>query len=223
MAVVIYGAGGQARVLLELMDRAGICPIAGIVDDNPDFLGTKVDGIAVLGAIERLASLIRVHRIHRAVIAVGNNANRKKLADHARAQGLRLPVLIHPHAYVSPTAKMGDGSVVMAGAVISAHTTIGELGIINTRASVDHDCSVGDCVHIAPGATLAGGVTVGNGTLIGVGATIMPGLCIGDNSVVGAGTVVIRDVPSHTTVVGNPAREIPHKGASAAQTADATA
>jgi sugar O-acyltransferase (sialic acid O-acetyltransferase NeuD family) len=222
MAVVIYGAGGQARVLLELMDRAGICPIAGIVDDNPEYHGTKIDGILVLGSIERLASLIRVHRIHRAVIAVGNNAHRKKLADHARSLGLRLPVLIHPHAYVSPTAKLGEGSVVMAGAIVSTHVVIGELGIVNTRASVDHDCLIGDCVHIAPGVTLAGGVTVGNGSLIGVGASVIPGLCIGDDSVVGAGTVVIQDVPSNTTVVGSPARVIPHQGVAAAN-ADVTA
>jgi sugar O-acyltransferase (sialic acid O-acetyltransferase NeuD family) len=220
MAVVVYGAGGQARVLLELMDRAAISPIAGIVDDNADFHGTKINGIMVLGPIERLASLIRVHRIHRAVIAVGNNADRKKLAEHARALGLRLPVLIHPQAYVSPTAKLGDGSVVMAGAVVGAFAVMGELGIVNTRASVDHDCYIGDSVHIAPGATLAGGVTVGNGSLIGVGASVLPGLCIGDDSVVGAGSVVLRDVPSNTTVVGNPARVIPHKGVSATMKAD---
>ncbi len=223
MAVVIYGAGGQARVLLELMDRAAISPIAGIVDDNADFHGTKINGVPVLGPIERLAALIRVHRIHRAVIAVGNNADRKKLADHARALGLRLPVLIHPHAYVSPTAKLGEGSVVMAGAIVSANVLMGELGIVNTRASVDHDCYIGDCVHLAPGATLAGGVTVGNGTLIGVGACVIPNLCIGDDAVVGAGAVVIRDVPSNTTVVGNPAREIPHKGAATAMKEDAAA
>jgi len=222
MAVVVYGAGGQARVLLELMDRAGICPIAGLVDDNPDFWGTKIDGIPILGPIEKLPSLIRVNRIHRAVIAVGNNLMRKKFADHARANGLRLPVLIHPQAYVSPTAKLGDGTVVMAGAIVSTHVTMGELGIVNTRASVDHDCFIGDCVHLAPGVTLAGSVTVGNGTLIGVGACVIPSLCIGDDSVVGAGSIVIRDVPSHTTVVGCPARVIPHKGV-AAQEAEQTA
>jgi UDP-perosamine 4-acetyltransferase len=209
---VVYGAGGQARVLVELMDRAGICPVAGLVDDNPDLHGTKVGGVPVLGPIEKLASIIRVHRIHRAVIAVGDNANRKKFADHARALGLRLPVLIHPNACVSPTARLADGTVVMAGAVVSAHATLGELCIVNTRASVDHDCYLGDYVHIAPGVTLAGNVTVGNGTLIGVGASVIPGLCIGDDAIVGAGSVVIRDVPSNSTVVGNPARVIAHKG-----------
>lgn len=217
MAVVVYGAGGHARVLLELMDRASISPVAGLLDDNPDLVNTKIDGIPVLGSIERLAHIIRVNHIHRAAIAVGDNALRKKFADHARQLGLRLPLLIHPQAYVSPTAKLGDGTVIMAGAVVSTHVQIGELGIVNTRASIDHDCYIGDSVHIAPGCTLAGNVTIGDGALIGVGATILPGLCVGDESIVGAGAVVIRDVPSHTTVVGCPARVIPHKGKPAAE------
>jgi sugar O-acyltransferase (sialic acid O-acetyltransferase NeuD family) len=215
MAVVVYGAGGQARVLLELMDRAGICPIGGIVDDNPALHGTKIDGINVLGPIDKIASLARVYRIHRAVIAVGDNATRKKFADHARSVGLRLPVLIHPNAVVSPTAQLGDGTVVLAGAVIGAHARIGELCIINTRATIDHDCELGDCVHVAPGAIVTGGVTIGNGTLIGAGAVIVPGLIVGDDSIVGAGATVIHDVPSNSTVVGCPARPITHKGVQA--------
>src|SRR5277367_6725945 len=211
MAVVVYGAGGQARVLLELMDRAGICPIGGIVDDNPALHGTKIDGINVLGPIEKLPSLARVYRIHRAVIAVGDNVTRKRFADHARGIGLRLPVLIHPNAVVSPTAQLGDGTVVLAGAVIGAHARIGELCIINTRATIDHDCELGDCVHVGPGAVVTGGVTIGNGALIGAGSTIIPGLIVGDDSIVGAGATVIRDVPSNCTVVGCPARPIPHK------------
>ncbi len=212
MAVVVYGAGGQARVLLELMDRAGICPIAGIVDDNLGLHGTKVEGIPVLGPVERLSSYARVHRIHRAVIAVGDNELRKRFAEHARSIGLRLPVLIHPNAIVSPTAHLGDGTVVLAGAVVGAHAKIGELCIINTRASVDHDCELGDCVHVGPGAILTGNVTVGNGAVIGAGSTIIPGLIVGDDSIVGAGATVIRDVHSNCTVVGCPARPIPHKG-----------
>ena len=212
MAVVIYGAGGQARVLLELMERAGICPLAGLVDDNPDLHGTKVDGILILGSPEKLGSLVRVHRIHRAVIAVGDNATRRRFADHARSIGLRLPVLIHPNAYVSPTAQLGDGTVVMPGAVVGAHSRLGELCIINTRAVVDHDCDLGDCVHVAPGTTLTGGITVGDSTLIGAGATILPNLIVGSNSIVGAGSTVLKNVPSDSTVVGCPAHPIPHKG-----------
>jgi acetyltransferase EpsM len=153
-----------------------------------------------------------VHRIHRAVIAVGDNATRKRFAEHARSIGLRLPVLIHPNAYVSPTAHLGEGTVVLPGAVVGAHARVGELCIINTRTVVDHDCDLGDCVHVAPGATVTGGVTIGNGTLIGAGATVLPNLIIGDDSIIGAGATVLGDVPSNSTYVGTPARSIPHKG-----------
>jgi sugar O-acyltransferase (sialic acid O-acetyltransferase NeuD family) len=222
MAVVVYGAGGQARVLLELMDRAGICPLAGLVDDNPALAGTKIDGLPVLGPTDKLAAYVRVYRIHRAVIAMGDNALRKKFAEHARSLGLRLPVLIHPNAYVSPSAQLGEGTVVMAGAVVSAHAKLGELCIVNTRAAIDHDCELGDCVHLGPGSTLTGNVTVGNETLIGAGSTVLPGLIVGDNSIVGAGATVIRDVPSTTTVVGCPARPIPRKNQLPAEPATAS-
>jgi UDP-perosamine 4-acetyltransferase len=100
----------------------------------------------------------------------------------------------------------------MAGAIVSAHAKIGELSIVNTRAVVDHDCEIGDCVHIAPGCTLAGNVTIGDSSLIGLGSSILPGVIVGGESIVGAGSVVLQDVPSNTTVVGVPAKEIPHQG-----------
>lgn len=194
------------------MDRAGIGPISGLVDDDPGLVGTKIDGVPVLGNIEKLAAVAKVYRIHRAVIAIGDNDARRRLSEHAKSLGLRLPVLIHPNAYVSPSARLGDGTVVMAGAIVNTHVKTGELAIINTRASVDHDCELGDNVHIAPGVNICGNVTIGDGTLIGVGASVLPGLIIGSDSIVGAGAVVIRDVPSNSTVVGCPAHEIPHKG-----------
>lgn len=208
MAIVVYGAGGHARVVLELMDRAAINPIVGLVDDNPELANTKVDGIPVIGTVEKLAHLIKVMHIRRAVIAVGDNVLRKTFGDHARSLGLRLPALVHPHAYVAAKATLGDGSVVLAGAVVGAHAKIGELAIVNTRASVDHDCFLGDSVHIAPGVTVAGNVTIGNYSLVGVGASILPGLCIGDNAIIGAGSTVIRDVPSDCTVAGCPAHPL---------------
>ena len=208
MAIIIYGAGGQARVLIELMDRAGIGPAVGLVDDNASLHGTKIDGIPVLGTLDRMPALVREHQLQQAVIAVGNNAARKKCATQARSLGLRLPVLIHPSAYVSPTAKLGAGTVVLIGAVIGAHAIAGELCIINTRSSVDHECILGDFVHIAPGVTLAGSVHVGSGTLIGVGASVLPGIRIGEDAIVGAGAVVIGEVPSRAKFVGNPARAL---------------
>ncbi len=96
----------------------------------------------------------------------------------------------------------------MAGVSVNVHTKIGNHCIINTNASIDHDCVLEDFVHVSPNAALAGDVRVGEGTHIGIRACVIQGLRIGKWCVVGAGAVIIRDVPDHATVVGNPGRVV---------------
>ena len=105
-------------------------------------------------------------------IAVGNNYHRRRESLLMRGRGC--PPLVHKTAWVSPTACLGWGSIVMAGAVIHADAVIGKYCIINTGASVDHDCRLGDFVHVAPGVHLCGGVEVGDGCLLAVGLGFAP-------------------------------------------------
>ena len=121
------------------------------------------------------------------IIAVGDNAARK-------SEATKLPddsfvAVIHNKAVIANDVRMGDGTVVMAGAVVQPGTVIGKHCIINTCASVDHDCTLGDFVHVAPGARLCGNVTVGEGALIGAGAVCVPGAVIAPWSLVKAGSV----------------------------------
>lgn len=111
------------------------------------------------------------NRISEWIIAVGDNAARKKEAEHNE---LNYGILIHPTAVISPSATIGSGTVIMAGAIIQARARIGKHCIINTGATVDHDCIIGDYAHIAPGAHLCGHVEVGEGALVGVGVGIAP-------------------------------------------------
>lgn len=110
------------------------------------------------------------------VIAIGNNRIRKKVAlEHGNE---RFDIVIHPTAWVSPRARIGEGTVVMAHAVIQAGAIVGMHCIVNSGATLDHDCKVSDFAHIAPGAHLCGGVKVGEGALVGVGEGVMPGAVI---------------------------------------------
>jgi len=111
-----------------------------------------------------------------AIVAVGDNRSRKCEVERLKKEEWRFaPAQIHPRAYVARDVVIGEGTVVMAGAVIQPGARIGRHCIVNTCASVDHDCLVKDYAHIAPGAHLCGNVHVGEGALIGVGVGVAPG------------------------------------------------
>jgi len=189
----IYGASGHGKVVCEIAQALGL-PVEVFVDDN-EALQSVLDIPVVTEIPSHLSS---------GVIAIGNNETRKKLANQYPTT--EFATLLHPKGNISPSACIGTGTVVMAGATINASVQIGAHVIVNTNASVDHDCVLEDFVHISPNVALSGGVRVGEGTHIGVGACVIPGIQIGKWATIGAGAVVIKDVPDGAKVVGNPGR-----------------
>lgn len=198
--IFILGAGGHGKVVIATLLEAGQA-VAAVLDDNPATWGTRLLGIPVIGHSSQLAKTPDAP----AVIAIGNNAVRRRLAEYF--QGTRWITAIHPRAYVHSSVKLGAGTVVFAGAIIQPDSSVGNHVIINTGATVDHDCHVADFAHIAPGTHIAGGVKIGEDTLCGIGSSILPGISVGARCRIGAGAVVIRDVHENTTVVGVPAAQ----------------
>jgi UDP-perosamine 4-acetyltransferase len=206
--VIGIGAGGHAKVILEILRADRRYRLVGLLDRNRELWGSEVAGVPVLGGDELLEKLFAAGTRH-AFIGVGTTgsaAPRRKLYEAATQLGFEFVPAIHPRATVSAMAKIGRGVAVMAGAVINTDTRIGDNVIINTGAVVEHDCSIGDHAHIATGAALAGGVSVGTGSLVGIGASVRQGVRIGNNAIVGAGAVVVKDVPDNIVVAGVPAR-----------------
>lgn len=199
---LIIGAGGHGKVVADALVSAGM-PLIGFVDDDPDIIGQQILQFPVLGKIDQWPEF----NVEGIVIAIGNNHIRRIIQEKMESQGRpNWITVIHPRATVSKTARLGIGTVVMAGAIVNPDVVIGQHAIINTGATVDHDCVIGDHVHIAPGVHLAGGVQIGNNALIGIGSVIIPGVKVGNDTTVGAGTVIIKDVPSKVTAKGVPAR-----------------
>ncbi len=203
--VVVIGAGGHAKVVIEALRAAGFPPPLGVLDPHPS--GPEVLGVPVLGGDEMLPRL-RAEGAEAAVVALGGNALRLRVGDRLCGMGYALPALLHPAAQLSPSARIGEGAVVMARACIGPDAMIGRLAIVNTNAVVEHDNVLGQAAHVAPGCALAGNVTLGDRALVGVGSAVRPGISIGADAVVGAGSAVVRDVPEGARVGGAPSRPL---------------
>jgi len=209
---LVWGSGGHGRVVAELARALGH-RVHGFIDSTPARVGHIAGpGDAVVVASEEafLASLAaggpQPQGCTALAFGIGDNAAR--LARYGLASRIHIPPLIHPSATVSPSARIGRGSVVLARAVVHTGASIGEAVIVNSGAIVEHDCVLGDGVHVSPGAVLAGGVRVGARGWIGAGAVVIQGLRIGADAVVGAGAVILHDVADRATVVGNPGRVV---------------
>ncbi len=204
-AVAVIGAGGHAKVVISCLRELGVA-VAAALDDAPERWGADLLGVPVRGPVRELAAGFR-----RGVIAIGDNRTRRRLASDL---DLEWRTVVHPRAWVDPTARLGPGAVVFAGAVVQPEAEIGAHAIVNTGASIDHDCRVGAYAHLGPGSRLCGRVRVGEGALIGAGSAVIPGVTIGAWTVVGAGAAVVRDLPDGAIAVGVPARVRPAHGAS---------
>jgi sugar O-acyltransferase (sialic acid O-acetyltransferase NeuD family) len=203
--IFIFGAGGHAKVVIDILRKQKIYEICGIVDDNHASLPAKILNCPVLGGREVLSRLYS-EGIKTAIIAIGDNHIRKEIAEMLFNENFQFATAIHPSAVIGEEVRIGRGAVVMANTVINPGTVIGENAIINTSSSIDHDCRIGDFAHICPGATTAGGVVVGGLTLIGMGSSLLPCVTIGSQTIIGAGSVVTADLPDKVTAIGVPAR-----------------
>ncbi|MBR0656900.1 NeuD/PglB/VioB family sugar acetyltransferase [Plastoroseomonas arctica] len=204
-AILVLGAGGHGKAVLDLLLASGDFVVAGVVDAAPRV--ASVLGIAVLGD-EAAAPRILAEGVGDAHPAIGANAARLSAGARLEAMGFALPALVHPSAVLGRGATLGAGAVVMARAVVGPDASIGRLALINTGAIVEHDCVVEEGAHLAPGVVLAGGVRVGARAMLGAGAVVLPAVSIGADAIIGAGAAVIADVAPGLTVTGVPARAV---------------
>ena len=190
--IVIFGAGGHAHVIADIIKAEGNQLVA-FLDDNLN----QVD----------CAGLISDYKKYNGcefVIGIGDNEIRKKLSK----LDLKWHTAIHPSAIISDSAIIGNGTVVMPNAVINARSIIGKHCIVNTGAIIEHDNKIGNYSHISVGAKLGGTVSIGDKTLIGIGVTIKNNTSICSNVIVGAGSVTIKNIERDGTYVGVPSKRI---------------
>lgn len=196
MRLAVFGAGGFSREVHDLVRTCGHS-VVGFIDDVAGPVHSP-SGLPVYRSIEEMD-------VDGAVIAVGDTTQRERVTRLLETRS-SLVTLIHPSACVSPSARIGAGTLVMQNVVVNAQAVVGQSVILNVGSCIAHDCTVGEFCHIAPAAQLAGGSSVGARTFCGTASVILPGVTVGSDCIVGAGGVVNRDVPAGLTVVGVPAR-----------------
>ena len=197
--ISVLGGGGHCKVVISVIKAAlGSHAIDAVYDDDLEKAGGSIMGVPIL-------KMDKLHANGCAVIAIGNNSVRKRFEE--RFPDVTWVTLVHPCATVDPTAEIGPGTVIMAGAVVQAEVRIGRHAILNTRSSVDHECALADFATVGPGATICGGVQIGEGGYICAGSTVRESTTVADWCTLGMGAALTRSMPMQgETWVGVPAR-----------------
>jgi sugar O-acyltransferase (sialic acid O-acetyltransferase NeuD family) len=206
--VIVWGAGGHGKVIVDALLACDCWDVIGILDDDERKVGQKILGIPVVGSSGGVAKLVGELNVGIVAIGIGDNYMRDLKFREIRECGLKPANVIHPTAHMSRFVELGEGVTILAGATINPGTTIEDNVCVNTAASIDHDNYLERSCHVFPNATLAGGVRVGAFAYVGSGAVVTPNVVIHKHSYVGAGAVAVQDVPEGVIVAGVPAREI---------------
>ncbi|WP_224249929.1 acetyltransferase [Hyalangium gracile] len=199
-SLFLFGSGGHASVIADVVRAERRYQIIGLIDDNPLMTGRERFGYRVLGDRHALSH----EQADALFLGVGDNHTRQRLGSEFT--GWRFPTLIHPSAVIGANVTIGAGTVVMPGAVIEHGATIGEHCIINTGAVVGHESRVGDFCHVSGNSALGGGVTLEACVFVGMGAIVTPGITIARNCLLTAGSMTSKDVAEGATILGNPGR-----------------
>ncbi|MFL5347870.1 MAG: acetyltransferase [Hyalangium sp.] len=199
-ALYLYGAGGHAAVVADLVRAVGQYELIGLIDDNPLLAGQERFGHRVLGDRQALSP----QKADQLVLAVGDNHARLRLSSELT--GWRFPTLIHPSAVIGSDVSIGAGTVVMPGAIIEYGVTIGEHCIINNGAVIGHQSHIGGFCHVSGNSALGGRVTLERCVFVGMGAVVTPGVTVAKNCLLTAGSMTSKDVAEGATVLGNPGR-----------------
>jgi sugar O-acyltransferase (sialic acid O-acetyltransferase NeuD family) len=204
--IILVAAGGLALETAEAASAAG-WTVRGAVDDDPQRWGALAGGwLPVLGGTDALGQ----HEDASVVICAGRGPARAQIAERVEALAgpSRYGTVVHPSVLVPGSCTVGEGSILLAGTVLTANVTIGRHVVCMPHVTLTHDDEVHDFVTLCAGVTLGGSVRVGTGAYLGMSSAVREGVSVGEGSTLGMGAVLIRDLPDGDTWAGVPARRL---------------
>jgi acetyltransferase EpsM len=210
--LVVIGGGEHARAVIEAArSRPSEWDVLGFIDPAPCPVTRERLAVRHLGTDEDCFRLLSDRPNLRLVLGVGTigvSPLRKQIVARYSAATERWSAVIHGHAWISPSARIGAGTVVMAGAVVNACASVGEHCVINTGSVIEHDVVMKQFGQTGPSATVGGGAEIGDGSYLGLGCRVRDHVTLGVEVMVAMGAVVVASVADRQTVVGIPARAL---------------
>jgi acetyltransferase EpsM len=205
--IIIIGGGEHAKVLAEAIQlQPDRWQLVAIADPRETSLAQRC-GVPRVSDDADVSARFPTARLVLGMGQVNVGNARREVAAKFDALGARWATVVHPAAFVAPSARLAEGVVVLPGAIVHAQASAGKHVVINTGAIIEHDVHLGDFAVVSPGVVTGGGVVVGSGAFLGLGCRIRDHVHIGSGVLVAMGAVVIRDVPDQTCVAGVPAVE----------------
>ncbi|HPJ68334.1 MAG TPA: acetyltransferase [Desulfobacteraceae bacterium] len=201
--IVLIGGGGHCKSCIDVIEQGEEYQIVGILD-APEKVGERILGYEIIGTDDDFIILLKT--INNYLITVGqikSAAKRAKLYSMVKNGGGSLPAIISPNAYVSKSATIGEGTIIMHKAIINAEANIGVNCIINSGALVEHEAIVGDFCHISTGAIINGQTKVGDRCFVGSNAVLTNNISISDEVIISAGSRVLTDLNTPGTYCDN--------------------
>jgi sugar O-acyltransferase (sialic acid O-acetyltransferase NeuD family) len=203
-SALIFGAGGLAFDIIDIIARIGGIMVVGCVVDRESGSGVPPpSGLPLYhwnDVADRAVDFAAVN-------GIGSPA-RRSFIETAESRNFKFLTLIDPAAQIFPTAVIGEGSVIGAGCIVAARTQIGRHVFLNRAATVGHHCKIGDFASCQAGVDVGGFSRLGNGVQVGIGAVIIDRIIVGEGATIGAGTVVTKNCPAGASMFGVPGRLI---------------
>jgi sugar O-acyltransferase (sialic acid O-acetyltransferase NeuD family) len=198
-SIIVIGAGGHAAEIdeyIQMLRRSEDIQLSGFIDDNSESHTKYKFSAPYLGTI-------KAHQVSKEVtyiMGIANMAYRKKIVDRFLDGGAIFTNVIHPTAYISKSAVLGEGIVVGPYVNIGPNAKVGNFTLLNARVSVGHDTRIGNYNFISPNVSFSGFTSVGDENLFGINSATIPGIKIGNNNKIAAGMVLDKNVENDQVV-----------------------
>ncbi|MEO7005434.1 MAG: acetyltransferase [Terrimesophilobacter sp.] len=205
--LLLVGTSGLAREALAVVRATNQYEVVGFLDDDPSTWNHQRDGGIVLGGIEEVQRFPTA----KLLLCTGKGTTRAAIAKRLTLLGRSdddYATVVHPSVDIAPTCRVGAGSIVLAGSVLTTNIEIGKHVVIMPNTSITHDDLIESFVTLCAGVSLGGNVWIGEGAYLGMNSSVRQGVRIGKNSVLGMGAALIADLPGDETWVGVPARRL---------------